>query len=308
MKYHIYKLRFDTGVHFGKKGLTDYDICFHSDSMFSALCQEAVKTGGQDMLNQLLNLIKEEQVMISDTFPFKGSEFYIPKPFIHVENQNKDGDSSVKKKFKKMKYIQIQYLEAFMQGEYPVENALKEEQIGCCQVKTSVSIRGMEETEPYSIKYFMFHKNCGLYLIVGYESKEAADFIEKLLISLSYSGIGGKRYTGLGRFELIKISMPQQLEERLSKDGTCYMTLSLSLPKNDELESALDGASYQLLRRSGFVSSDNYSDKYLRKKDLYVFAPGACFRQKFHGDVYDVSSGGKHPVYRYAKPLFLEVM
>ena len=308
MKYHVYKLKFDTGVHFGKKGLTDYDICFHADSMFSALCQEALKAGEQGMLDQLLNLIKEEQLVISDTFPFKGSEFFIPKPFIHVENQNKDGDSSVKKKFKKMKYIQIQYLETFMQGEYPVENALKEAQIGCCQVKTNVSIRGMEETEPYNIKYFMFHENCGLYLIVGYESKEAVNFIEELLTSLSYSGIGGKRYAGLGRFTLIKASIPPQFEKRLSKEGTCYMTLSLSLPQNDELEKALDGASYQLLRRGGFVSSENYSDQYLRKKDLYVFGTGACFKNKFLGDIYDVSSGGKHPVYRYAKPLFLEVM
>lgn len=308
MKYRIYKLKFDTGIHFGKKGLTDYDICFHADSMFSALCQEALKTGGQDMLNQLLNLIKEEQVLISDTFPFKGSELYIPKPFIHVENQNKDGDSSVKKKFKKMKYIQIQYLETFMQGEYPVENALKEEQLGCCQVKTSVSIRGMEETDPYSIKYFMFHENCGLYLIVGYECEEAEEFVEELLTSLSYSGIGGKRYAGLGRFTLIKTSTPPQFKERLSKEGSCYMTLSLALPQNDELEEALTGASYQLVRRSGFVSSDNYSDKYLRKKDIYVFGAGACFKHKFQGDIYDVSSGGRHPVYRYAKPLFLEVM
>ena len=27
----------------------------------------------------------------------------------------------------------------------------------------------------------------------------------------------------------------------------------------------------------------------------------------FAGDIYDVSEGGKHPVYRYAKPIFMGV-
>lgn len=85
------------------------------------------------------------------------------------------------------------------------------------------------------------------------------------------------------------------------------MTLSMSLPLQDELEHALNGASYQLVKRSGFVNSENYSDVYMRKKDLYVFASGSCFFNKYQGDIYDVSSEGSHPVYRYAKPMFLEV-
>ena len=34
---------------------------------------------------------------------------------------------------------------------------------------------------------------------------------------------------------------------------------------------------------------------------------GACVINKYMGSVYDVSAGGRHPVYRYAKPMFLEV-
>ena len=40
---------------------------------------------------------------------------------------------------------------------------------------------------------------------------------------------------------------------------------------------------------------------------MYVFAAGSCFKNEFEGDIYDVTNGGSHPVYRYAKPLFMGV-
>ena len=86
------------------------------------------------------------------------------------------------------------------------------------------------------------------------------------------------------------------------------MSLSTSLPKDDELEEALENSSYLMEKRSGFIYSTSYSDEFRRKKDMYVFSSGSCFENIFDGDVYDVSEGqGKHKVYRYAKPLFLGV-
>lgn len=86
------------------------------------------------------------------------------------------------------------------------------------------------------------------------------------------------------------------------------MSLSCSLPKYNELETVLEGASYLLQKRSGFVVSDKYSEEPLRKRDLYILKAGSCFRTIFEGDIYDVSDGGTHAVYRYAKPLFMEVI
>ena len=78
--------------------------------------------------------------------------------------------------------------------------------------------------------------------------------------------------------------------------------------KEDELEEALNGAEYLLCKRSGFVDSAGYAKEQQRKRDLYVLKAGACVGMKFQGDVYDVSGkNGAHPVYRYAKPMFLEV-
>ena len=101
--------------------------------------------------------------------------------------------------------------------------------------------------------------------------------------------------------------MPEIFEAHLKNKTSRQILLSVALPKEDELESALDKASYQLLKRSGYVASENYADEWKKKKDLYVFSAGSCFEQRFEGDIYDVSDNGKHPVYRYAKALFLGV-
>jgi CRISPR-associated protein Csm4 len=86
------------------------------------------------------------------------------------------------------------------------------------------------------------------------------------------------------------------------------MTLSVCLPANDELNDALlDGASYLLLRRGGFVYSETYAAEPLRKRDFYKFSAGSLFEHPFSGDVFDVSNGAGHPVYSYAKPLFIGV-
>ena len=86
------------------------------------------------------------------------------------------------------------------------------------------------------------------------------------------------------------------------------MTLSVSLPTDDELESALEGAEYLLIKRSGFVASEEYAKEQRRRRDLYVLKAGACIRRPYQGDVYDVADpDGGHPVYRYARPMFMEV-
>ena len=85
------------------------------------------------------------------------------------------------------------------------------------------------------------------------------------------------------------------------------MLLSSALPKEDELEKSLDGASYLLQKRSGFVYSDIYAEEQRKKQELFVFQVGSCFTNCFDGDIYDVGNNGVHSVYRYAKPIFMGV-
>jgi CRISPR-associated protein Csm4 len=142
-----------------------------------------------------------------------------------------------------------------------------------------------------------------MYIIAGFDDKGAEELFNEIMQSLRYSGIGGRRSSGCGRFSFVK----SNLEEKrgLGEKGKYYISISTSMAKDSELKDVLDGASYKLIKRSGYVLSSTYSEKQLKKRDFYMFAPGSVFNKQFCGDIFDVSSNGTHPVYRYAKPMLI---
>lgn len=308
MEYKVYRLAFQGAVHFGKQRLESCEYTFCADTLFSALCHEAVKMG-EDTLGKLYEITKEGKILFSDAFPYMGDTYFLPKPMKRIEHGEEKGNSSRKKAFKKLRYIPVLEFEHYLAGEYDIDTAPSLDKLGRADMKVSASIRGEEQTTSYRISDFFFGEDNGLYFIVGYEETETLDFIEELLEALKFSGIGGKRAAGFGRFKLVSApNLPENILARLNKTGSGYMTLSVSLPKDEELDSALEGAEYLLGKRSGFVASVTYAQSQHRKHDLYVMLAGACVRNKYQGDIYDVSQKGMgHAVYRYAKPLFMEV-
>lgn len=304
MVYQLYKLKFLNNVRFGKKSLNDVEYTLHADTLYSALFQEAMKLGKQEEFYQMT---KGEDMTFSDAFPYRGSEFYIPKPYAKIKSIKNQGNSSEKKKYKKIKYIPVSLLDDWMNGTFPIEREEYQKEFGHANVKVSVAVRGKEEPEPYRVRYYSFEEDCGLYFIVATKDKSKLMLLEEVLDALSYSGIGGKRYSGMGRFEIIRANMPEYMEKRLTAQAKRYMLLSVALPEDNELEKAMESADYQVIKRSGFVASEQYADQQMRKRDLYVFQAGSCFENTFSGDIYDVSESGNHPVYRYAKGLFMGV-
>ena len=65
MKYKAYKLKFSTGVHFGKGTLEDTAYAFCADTLFSALCIEAVKDS-TERLERLVQTAKAGKMLLSD--------------------------------------------------------------------------------------------------------------------------------------------------------------------------------------------------------------------------------------------------
>lgn len=308
MDYKIYKLEFLNGVHFGRNSLDSSEYTFCADTLFSALCHEALKLR-KGMLDVLVDYVKRQELLISDAFPYIGKEYYLPKPLMHIENIGNKGDSVEKKKYKNLLYIPVSYFDAYLKGKFPIDKADGMKELGCHIEKVSASIRGEDESRPYRVGVYYFKEGNGLYIIAGFGSKDSMGCFEELLEAVSCSGIGGKRNSGLGRFYCMQRNVPDALGKLLmaKKKTGLVMALSVSLPKDSELEKAMEGASYLLKKRSGFVSSETYSRVQMRKRDIYVFQAGSCFQTRFVGDLYDVSSGGGHPVYRYAKPIFMEV-
>lgn len=307
MKYKLYRLKFQSAVHFGRNNLDEGEYFCCADTLFSALCQEALRMG-DSVLKRFYHDTKEGGLLFSDLFPYMGGIYYIPKPMKHIESADSGGNSVIKKAYKKLKYIPMDMLDIYLHGEYDVLNAPGLEKLGHFEMKTVVSVRGVSEPEPYRIGTYYYNPGNGLYFIVGYKEEKVLELTEKLLDNLSFSGIGGKKASGLGRFELFQGKLPEKFYAKLEQSGSRYMSLSVSLPTDDELETVLEGAEYLVCNRSGFIASEKYAAEQMRKKDLYVFKSGSCFKERFNGDVYDVShKNGRHPVYRYAKPILVEV-
>ena len=134
-----------------------------------------------------------------------------------------------------------------------------------------------------------------------------SDLFDELMTSIQYSGLGGKRSSGYGTFELEIVDLPEGLEGLLNNGGNEQLLLTTSLPEDTELVHAMTGARYQLVKRSGFAYSETAS-QLLRKQDLYKFKAGSVFVNKFKGQISDVSPYNyPHPVYNFSKGLFLDL-
>lgn len=312
MNYKICKMKFQTEVHFGRNFLSDSEYSCYADTLFSALCHEYIKLNGTSNLEQFVEQFRQNQVLISDTFPYIGDEYWIPKPIIVP----KEMDLYNQKDFKKVSFIPVDELKNYFNGTLNSTVLIKTfREFGDSAVHVKASLHGLEEANPYWIGGYRFAENNGLYILIGYENQEIYEELKNILVSLSYTGIGGKITSGYGTFEVEFQEVPKTWISHLCNGANQdvnveYMTLSLSLPKNEELDKSLNNAHYQVVRRGGFVSEANFYEGNVsygseqRKQDLYAFQAGSCFESLFDGDIYDVSNQGPHPVYRYAKPMF----
>ena len=311
MNHSIIRFSFSTPVHFGKSKLEDGEMCFSADTLFSALFLEAMKKGKEKLL---LEYVQKEKLLFTDAFPFsvkqEGSEgkkeycYFLPKPMCPVERGEEEGrekeHSILKKAYKKLKYLSIDSISDYVEGNLP-----------------------------YRVEQFQFAEDAGLYCIFSTEDKDVEDFLIDLLESLSYVGIGGKRASGKGKFSITTGALGEEIAEKIKLAGevkeddlssarvdspikktkeSSYLLLSSAMAKAEEdLESILEDAFYLLQKRSGFIYSESYAKEQRRKKDFFSFQAGSCFKKPFSGDIFDVSDGGNHPVYRYGKAVFMEI-
>lgn len=340
MNHSIIRFSFSTPVHFGKSKLEDGEMCFSADTLFSALFMEAMKEGKEKLL---LEYVKEEKLLFTDAFPFsvkqegsKGKKeycYFIPKPMCPVERGEEEGrekeHSILKKAYKKLKYLSIDSISDYLEGKLDPLEELEKQSFGSFFSQEMVCILEDEDNLPYRVEQFQFAEDAGLYCIFSTEDKDVEDFLIDLLESLSYVGIGGKRASGKGKFSITTGALGEEIAEKIKLGGkgkeddlssarvdspikktkeSSYLLLSSAMAKAEEdLESILEDASYLLQKRSGFIYSESYAKEQRRKKDFYSFQAGSCFKKPFTGDVFDVSDGGNHPVYRYGKAVFMEI-
>ena len=216
MKQAVYKLEFKTGVHFGNEALSSNNSFFKADTLFSALYIEAIKLGLSD---ELLQNTKSGKILISDAFPYIGDTYYISKPMVYIEKSDR-GDSKLKKAYKNLKYVPVQLFDKYLNADInPDECSLNG--LGCeyDHIMASVGVNE-SDTEPYSVGTFFFAKDSGLYIIAEFCSEDEKSMFEELMDCLSYSGIGGKRSAGKGRFIFRIAKNTEALITR--QEGICF--------------------------------------------------------------------------------------
>lgn len=319
MEYKLYKLTFNTPVHFGSdivgSSLEESDFICHSDTFFSALCLEYVKLNGAETIEGFIDFFNNGKLLISSLLPYKNNDLYIPKPSIVIErsdtkNENKEENSSSnRKKMKKLNYIKVSDIDIYLNYikgigdfnfDYEYNNFAK------YSLNQKVGLRD-EENRLYSLGTYSFYKNNGLYFALSFSNNETLKEFEKVLKSLSYSGIGGKRTHGLGNFEYNESDF-RAFENKLFKDSKYKMLLSLFSPTENEMESIdFNNSFYSLIKRNGFIYSNNYSGNLSKRKSLSMFKEGSCFTDNINGNIKDVSQNGNHKVYRYGKAFYIGI-
>jgi len=308
MKFKIFKMNFTGAVHFGEGGLTTSGDTLMADAVFAALCSEAAMQGG-GLLDKLVESAARGKLLISDALPYIGKTLYLPKPVLEVRGRD-EGNSAIKKALKKLRFIPAEKLDIYLRGDLDIAEEARSfhDNFSCQDLIEKVTVPEEEITRPYAVAVRRFRKGSGLYICVGYDTEEICDMFSELFENLSYSGIGGKRSSGYGRFEVTVAGGGEIFIQKLQTlNAGKYMSLSVSLPAEDELDDVIAGADYLTVKRSGGVGSASYADTMRKKKEIFMLAAGSVFSRRFSGDIFDVSDGGKHPVYRYGKPVLMAI-
>ena len=283
MRHAICKLTFTTATRFGSdaggSSLTGTAMTFRADVLFSALFAALVKQGGAD---ELLRSVNCGELALSDALPWRGDRLFLPKPvgiFARLDSPAFE-DPSRRKLLKKITFIPSDALMDFMAGSADLTELRELNSFGKPFEVTRVNRRDGDQPLPYRVGGFRFADNCGLYIVVS-GTDAALGLFDRGMLCLSADGIGGKTSSGWGKFAF---------ETRPAPEGW---------------NRALDGAYYTVARRGGFTNSEQIAP--LKKRTVHLLGAGSTFRRRFAGTVLDVGVGMPHPVWRYARGMFMGV-
>ena len=331
MSYLLYKLRFPNGIHIGTASgntLEETMIGVYSDTFYSALYNEYMKIYND---NELYKVSKTGDFLVSDLLPFKekddmSTDFYLPKPFISVQRNERRNDEEVvdRKKVKATNFIPADKLEEYFSflkngTNFPIiDDDFGKKQL---YTKNKVSLEN-EDTQLYNIEIFKFNEKSGLYFIVKLpENEKWQRIFENILESLSLTGIGGKKNSGFGQFvsedpmffdgtdfDAIESDSDAFINRALFSNEKKFLILSSYSPKIEEIGKIKENENYyQLIKRSGFVNSSSYSEQAEKRKQVYMLSSGSVLSFKPEGKILDLNLHGKHSIYRMGKPIVLGV-
>ena len=331
MMYYIFTLKFLTPVHFGDTAnggsLDKFSVQCSADTLFAALGNEAANKGS-DAVETLVKKTVEGKIVFSSLFPYCRTVdddlyFYLPKPLLKLEQDEQQSAKSFEeikqlatklKKQKKSTYIRASQINSLLEsGSSDRQFAVPE--FAAPLVAGRVALRE-EKPLPYYVGSYVFSEHSGLYFILGVEHEEEFTLIKELLLSLGYSGIGGKRSSGYGKFELADDELELFDDGGVYDDDTAIalmlynekskyqMCLAPVCPKADELAVVKQGRN-KLIKRGGFITSSAVKDN-IKRNSIYMLQEGSCFPERLCGQMLQQTVDGlAHDVYRDGIGMFV---
>lgn len=322
MNYYLFKLKFDTAVHFGSsssaQSLYVSEDHFCADTLFSALCHMALSLRGESGLELLCEQAKQGKLLLSDSMPWMDDRFYLPKPTAAAQSA-REVPAEKRKAAKRLKWLPVEDFDQFaesLRGNCIYDADKAKVEFGVSTSAAKVKITAGEDSLPYQVGLYHFMENAGLWFLAGCETEELAETLQLLVEGLSLSGIGGKTSAGYGKYnvdDVIYLNEPfDEATEWLlaaldNNTAPRQLLLSTSLPDEEELKALLPEAEYMLTRRAGFIHSSTYAQESRRKNTQWFLAAGSVLPGRFSSVLYEVGEEGRHPVYRLSAPLFLGV-
>lgn len=308
MRRAICKLTFNTAVRFGSdaggSSLTGTNMAFRADVLFSALFRVLLVQGRSD---EFLHATQCGRLTFSDAFPWRDGSFFLPRPvgiFAKPDN-TMNTDPSQRKLLKRIAFIPMNQLNGFLEGKANLSELEACNRFGNAFEETRVNQRDGILPMPYRVAGFRFEDGCGLYVVV--EGDDAAlSLFEHGMTALSGEGIGGKVSSGWGKFGFELEPTSEEWNRAMeNSQASRQMLLSSALPSDDEIPDVLEDAYYTVVRRGGFAFSEQINP--LKKQTVYLLGAGSTFRHRFRGVVLDVGVDMPHPVWRYARAMFMGV-
>ena len=270
----------------------------------------------------------EGKIIFSSLFPYWRTAdddlyFYLPKPLLKLEQEEQQSAKSFEeikqlatmlKKQKKSTYIRASQINSLLESRGS-DRQFAVPEFAAPLVAGRVALRE-EKPLPYYVGNYVFSENSGLYFILGVEHEEEFMLIKELLLSLGYSGIGGKRSSGYGKFKLADDELELFDDGGVYDDDTAIalmlynekskyqMCLAPVCPHADELAVVKQG-SYKLIKRGGFIASSAAKDN-IKRNSIYMLQEGSCFPERLRGQMLQQTVDGlAHDVYRDGIGMFV---
>jgi len=329
-------------VHFGELGIgmEESSERVYSDTLFSAWVSSYArlfgKTAVEDLFKLFINHPKQPPFRLSSTFIYQGETYYLPRPIERPKGYPND-DLAFAKEYKNLNYLPLTVWQRWYQGEGFTTIGKDSDQAELeLKVKQSKTFGALETAKTfdyskafesqrlpkvsldrttrasnfYHVGFVKFQPDAGLYFLICVPN--ANPTLETQLASalslLGEDGIGGERSSGAGRFTATWHDLDEQWDSVVNfKQPNAYSLISL-LWEHPFAAEYLQGASYALRERSGWIVSP-VSGQQARRQAVQMFTEGSVFPQLINGMLANVTPAlfKAHPIYRSGISLSLPI-